>query len=104
MTTNIAYMNKLAEVFGLQKMPESVRNALLEEIDVLVFRAVLFRVLSVLDDGDKDELHNILENAGDDFEKPYSFLKSKVKNLDEIIKEELNTVKQERLNIVGNFA
>ncbi|MEI6480391.1 MAG: hypothetical protein WCO12_02605 [bacterium] len=104
MTTNSSHLDMLAEAFGLSRLPKSVRDALLEEIDVIVFRSVLFRVMVNLDEDDKEELHDILEHAGDDFEKPYTFLNSKVKDFEKIVKDELLKVKNESLELVQQFA
>ena len=101
---NKSHLDILAEVFGLSRLPKAVRDSLLEEIDAIVFRSVLFRVMIDLSDEDKDELHDILESAGDDFEKPFNFLKEKVENLDEIIDEELQKIKRESLDLVQQFA
>lgn len=104
MNTNISHLDMVAEAFGLNKLPKAVRDALIEEIDAMVFRSVLFRVMANLDDDDKDELHDVLEQAGDDFEKPYSFLKEKVGNFDEIVKDELAKVRDESLSLTQQFA
>lgn len=105
MTTlnNSTYLDSVIDAFGLSSLPEAVRNSLIEEIDVIIFRSVLFRVLNDLDETDKDELHDILENAGDNFEKPFSFLKTKVKNLDKIIKEEIEKTRTESVNLMEQF-
>ena len=94
----------VAEAFGLGQLPKAVREALIEELDVMIFRSVLFRVMTNLSEEDKDELHEILENAGDDFEKPYAFLKIKTKNFDEIVREEVRKVKKETLALKQQFA
>jgi len=103
-TDNKSHLDILGEVFGLSRLPKAVRDSLLEEIDAIVFRSVLFRVMIDLSDEDKDELHYILESAGDDFEKPFNFLKEKVENLDEIIDEELQKIKEESLDLSQQFA
>ena len=104
MSDKYSHLDMVAEAFGLGQLPKAVRDALIEEIDVMVFRSVLFRVMASLSDEDKDELHEILENAGDDFEKPYSFLKTKTKNFDEIVREEVKKVKKETLELKEQFA
>ncbi len=57
-----------------------------------------------MDEEDKNELDDVLENAGDDFEKPYSFLQKKVKNFNEIVKEEIQKIREESLSIAQMFA
>ena len=104
MPNNSTHLDMIADTFGLSILPKSVRDSLLEEIDEMMFRSVLFRVMVDMDEEDKNELHDVLENAGDDFEKPYIFLKEKVKNLDELLKEELEKIKEESLGLTQQFA
>lgn len=105
MTTlsNSSRINVVVDAFGLSSLPEAVRNSLIEELDVIIFRSVLFRVLNELDETDKDDLHDVLENAGDDFDKPFAFLKTKVKSLDKIIKEEINKTREESVHLMEQF-
>lgn len=101
--THTAHFDMVARTLGLQHLPLADRNALLEEIDTIVFRAVLFRVISELDESEKEELHTILDQAGDNFAKPYEFLKSKIKNFNTIVDEELEKIKEESLRVVEQF-
>jgi hypothetical protein len=57
-----------------------------------------------MDDDDKEQLSDVLENAGDDFEKPYSFLKNKVKDFDTLMKEEMQKIREESLELTHSFA
>jgi UDP-glucose 6-dehydrogenase len=104
MPNNSSHLDLIADAFGLSCLPKAVRDSLIEEIDEMVFRSVLFRVMIEMNNDDKEELHDVLDSAGDDFEKPYAFLKDKVKNLDELIKEELEKVKEESLMMTQSFA
>ena len=103
MSANYSHLDRVAEAFGLGQLPKAVRDALIEEIDVMIFRSVLFRVMTNLSEEDKNELHEILENAGDDFEKPYNFLKTKTNNFDEIMREEVRKMKSETLALTQQF-
>ncbi len=104
MLNNSSHLDMIAESFGLSKLPKAVRDSILEEIDEVIFRSVLFRVMVDMDDEDKNELSDVLDNAGDDFEKPYSFLKQKVGNFEGLIKEELEKIKKESLALSQSFA
>lgn len=104
MTETSLHLNMLSEAFGLNTLPKSIRDALLEEIDTTVFRSVLFRVMVDLNEADKDELHVILEETGDDFEKPYKFLRGKTQNFNEIVADELAKIKEESLALTQQFA
>ena len=104
MTDTSSHLDLAADAFGLNKLPKAVRDALLEEIDAVIFRSVLFRVITKLDEKEKDELHEILEETGDDFEKPFEFLKMKTENFDEIVGEEIEKIKEESLSLTQQFA
>ena len=104
MPNNSSHLDLIAEAFGLARLPKAVRDSLLEEIDAMVFRSVLFKIMIDFDAEDKNELHDVLESAGDDFSKPYAFLKEKVKNFDDLIKEEVEKVKKESLSLTQSFA
>lgn len=104
MPNNSSHLDLIAQAFGLSHLPKAVRDSLLEEIDEMVFRSVLFRAMIDMDDEDKEELSDVLDGAGDDFAKPQAFLKEKVKNFDELIKEELEKLKSESLSLTQSFA
>ena len=104
MPNNPAHLDIIAEAFGLSKLPKAVSDSLLEEIDALVFRSVLFRIMIEMDESDKDELNDVLEMAGDDFDKPFSFLKRKTENFDQIVREEVDKIRTESLSLTESFA
>ena len=101
---SISHTDLIVEAFGLSQLPQAVQNSLLEEIDALVFRSVLFRAMVNMDEEDKDHLNDVLANAGDDFQKPFMFLKEKVKDFDQIMKEEVNKIRNESLLSTQSFA
>lgn len=104
MPNNKNHLDIISEAFGLSKLPKAAQDSLLEEIDMLVFRSVLFRIMVNLDEEDKDELNDVLENAGEDFEKPFGFLQNKIKNFDKIVYEEVERIKNESGYLVQSFA
>lgn len=104
MPNNKNHLDIISEAFGLSNLPKAVRDSLLEEIDMLVFRSVLFRIMVNLDEEDKDELNDVLENAGEDFEKPFAFLQNKIKDFDTIVSEEVDRIKNESLSFTQSFA
>jgi len=104
MSNNPAHLDMIVDAFGLSRLPKAISASLLEEIDALVFRSVLFRIMVNMDEDDKNELNDVLDRAGDDFDKPFSFLNERVKNFDEIVKEEVEKIKNESLSMTQNFA
>jgi hypothetical protein len=104
MSNNQSHSDIISDVFGLSNLPKAVRDSLLEEIDELVFRAVLFKIMIYMNEDDKNELFDILESAGDNFDKPYAFLKSKVGNFDGLVKEEMMRIREESLPLTKSYA
>ena len=104
MPNNSSHLDLIADAFGLSRLPKAVRDSLIEEIDEMVFRSVLFKVMVEMDDDDKVELGDVLDSAGEDFSKPYDFLKKKVKNFDELIQEEVEKIREESLSLTQSFA
>jgi len=104
MTSNSSHLDLIAKSFGLSGLPKAVRDSLLEEINQMVFRSVLFRIMISMDDEDKNELSDVLDNAGDDFAKPYAFLKEKVDNFDGLIEEEVEKIRKESAGLTKSFA
>jgi hypothetical protein len=103
MPNNSSHLDVISDAFGLSKLPEAIRNSLLEEIDALVFRSVLFRIMIDMDEDDKNELDDVLDKASDDFDKPFMFLKQKVKDFDQIVLEEVDKIKSENLSLTESF-
>lgn len=92
----------LISALGLDPLtmaPEE-QQALLERVGTLIYQAVLIRVMEVLSDEDVEEFEKLLD-TGADQDKIFSFLRIKVMNLDDIIREEAAKFKEESMKTLG---
>jgi hypothetical protein len=103
MTAYLDYLNKLATALGLQNLPPAERNALLEELDIMVFRSVLFRAITSLNKQDREDLHLLLNEANENMRMPYEFLRKKVPNFSQLIKEEVQKTQKETEQVLKYF-
>ena len=87
---------------GLDRLSEAERNEALLAIGRVVYEAVLWRVVQLLDDAGRLEFDVALEQAKSD-EEILKFLETRVPNLDEIIKEETTRFKSESVQLMRDL-
>ncbi len=85
---------------GLNDLPEPMKIDLVMKWGGLVQKDIIMRVLRELPESGKEELDRLLARKGDDFEAVYAFLETKLPNLDEIAREEIDKF---RLEMIGTF-
>ena len=83
---------------GLGDLPEPMKVDLIMKWGNLVQKDIIMRVLRELSEADKEELDRLLAQRGDNFEAVYALLETKLPNLDEIVKEEINKFRLEMLD------
>lgn len=83
---------------GLHNLPEPMKVHLIMKWGSLVQKDIIMRVLRELSESDKEELDRLLAKPGDNFEAVYALLESKMPNLDEIVKEEIDKFRVEMLD------
>ncbi len=104
MTAYLNYLENLAVKLGLQTLPNAERNALLEDLDMMVFRSVLFRAISALNKQDREDLHLLLDGTDDgSLRLPYEFLRKRVKNFDQIVQEEVKKTEKDVARVMKYF-
>ena len=91
---NEEFNKKIAEDFGLENMDSREQERMIEKIGNLLFEAVVERAVDVMDDSAMSDFENTIAEAGSDYQKIISFLKSKVPGFDEIVSEELSRLKR----------
>ena len=96
--TDIAGDNLLVEL-GLDKLSADEQAEAVLSVGRIVYQAVLFRVMGILDDEKKDELGKLLDASADE-QALLSFLEANVPNLDDIIREELLKFKTDALTFM----
>ena len=80
---------------GLGDLPELMKIDLVMKWGNLVQKDIIMRVLRELPESGKEELDGLLVQKGEDFEAVYAFLETKLPNLDEIAKEEIERFRLE---------
>lgn len=88
----------LISELGLQDLPEPMKVDLVMKWGGLVQKDIIMRVLRELPEPAKEELDDLLAKKGNNFEAVYAFLETKLPNLDEITKEEIEKFRLEMLD------
>ena len=83
---------------GLDDLPEPMKIDLVMKWGGLVQKDIVMRVLREIPESGKEELDRLLAKKGDNFEAVYALLETKLPNLDEIAKEEIDKFRLEMLN------
>ena len=81
-------------------MAPEMQQEVLGRVGTLVYQAVLIRVMEVLSDEDVAEFEKLIDGWADQ-DKIFDFLKVKVMNLDDLIKEEALKFKNETMSTMG---
>lgn len=82
----------LFDLFQIDKMSPEKGEEMLGRLAKLVFQAVLVRVLPMLNEEELSEYEKIVD-GGQEADVLFKFLAEKVKNFDEIIKEEAENLR-----------
>jgi len=96
MDRNLLEANIIEEL-GLESLPEERKIAIVQMMTDLVQKRVMLRIMEILSEAEKDEFEKLLKEKGESAPEVAEFLKEKIPNLDEIVKEEIIKVKEEAL-------
>lgn len=96
MDRNLLEANIIEEL-GLESLPEERKIAIVQMMTDLVQKRVMLRIMEILSEAEKDEFEKLLKEKGEGAPEAAEFLKEKIPNLDEIVKEEIIKVKEEAL-------
>jgi hypothetical protein len=88
------FNKKIVKDFGLESMDSREQEKMIEKIGNLLFESVVERAVDIMDDKSMAEFENTLNNAGSDYQKIVSFLKSEVSGFDKIVSEEMSRLKR----------
>jgi hypothetical protein len=91
---NEEFNKKIVKDFGLEGMDSREQEQMIEKIGNLLFESVVERAIDVMDEEAMNEFDGVIENAGSDYQKIISFLKSRVPGFDKIVSEELSRLKR----------
>lgn len=85
---------KIITDFGLEKMDESEQERMIEKIGNLLFESVIERAVDSMDEPTMNDFDLAITDAGSDYQKVLSFLKTRVTGFDKIVSEELYRLKK----------
>lgn len=90
---------KISDDFGLNKMDPFEQERMIEKIGNLLFELVIARSVDVMDENTVNEFDNVLETAGEDYQKVINFLKEKVPDFDKIVMDEMGRLKKTTVGV-----
>lgn len=85
---------KITKDFGLESLDLAEQEKMIEKIGNLLFESVVERAVDLMDEGVMGEFEETITEAGNDYQKIISFLKSKVPGFDRIVSEEMSRLKR----------
>ena len=91
---NEEFNKKIVKDFGLEGMDSREQEQMIEKIGNLLFESVVERAVDIMDEGVMNDFDDTIANAGSDYQKVISFLKSRVSGFDGIVSEELSRLKR----------
>jgi hypothetical protein len=89
-----SFNKKIVKDFGLESMDSVEQERMIEKIGNLLFESVVERAVDVMDEDVMNEFEDAVADAGSDYQKIISFMKSKVPGFDKIVSEELSRLKR----------
>lgn len=90
--------NNLVKTLGLEFLSEGQQNTLIGQIGEVLQKRIMLRVVDAMDEGIKEEFDNLLasvEGQPDAEEKVSAFLSEKIPNMQMLVDEEVEKVKEE---------
>jgi len=91
---NEEFKIKIVKDFGLENMDSREQEQMIEKIGNMLFESVVERAVDIMDEDAMNEFDWTIDDAGNDYQKIISFLKSKVPDFDKIVSEELSRLKR----------
>src|SRR5450830_911359 len=91
---NEEFNKKIVKDFGLEGMDSREQEQMIEKIGNLLFESVVERAVDVMDEETMNGFDEAIAEAGSDYQKVISFLKSRVPGFETIVSEELSRLKR----------
>ena len=85
---------KIAKDFGLENMDSREQERMVEKIGNLLFESVVERAVDVMDEETMNDFDSAIAEAGSDYQKIISFLKSRAPGFNKIVSEEMSRLKR----------
>lgn len=89
-------------ILGINKLPIEKQKEAMERLGSIVYQEVMIRVLNIMSEEDKDIFEKMVEKDPNP-EILFEFLAKKIPNLDEIVKEEAESLREESAEIMSEI-
>ncbi len=93
---------KIIEILGINSLPADEQKEAMERLGALVYQEVMLRVLDDMNDEDRSSFEQLAEKNQDP-ETLFVFLSEKVPNVEEIVREEAESIRDESAEIMGSI-
>jgi hypothetical protein len=100
MTTNDTALTSLLDSLDLNELPPEEQEALLLELNSIVFRGSMVRLIERMDEGTRDEFANLVDSGADE-EAIEAFLRSRVPDADRAVAETVQELSDDILAVTG---
>lgn len=91
---NEDFNKKIVKDFGLENMDSREQEKMIERIGNLLFESVVERAIDAMDNNAMNDFDEIINEAGNDYQKIISFLKSRVPGFDQVVVDEMSRLKR----------
>lgn len=98
---NDEFKKKIAQDFGFQNLDSREQERMIEKIGNLLFESVVERAVDLMDEEAMNAFEEEVANAGSDYGRIVSFLKTKVAGFDAIVTEEMSRLKRAASGILA---
>ncbi len=92
----------IVTTLGINNLPVEQQKEAMERLGAIVYQEVMLRVLDILSEEDKDAFEKLIEKDSNP-ESMFAFLSEKVPNLDEIVREEAEKLREESAEIMSEI-
>lgn len=87
---------------GINTLPVEKQKEAMERLGTIVYQEIMIRVLDILSEEDKDEFEKLIEKDSNP-ETMFGYLATKIPNLEEIVKEEAESLRKESVDIINEI-
>ncbi len=98
--------NKINEnvikTLGIDSLPPEKQREAIERLGAIVYQEVMLRVLDILSEEDKDAFEKLIDENPDP-EAMFGFLVEKIPNIDQIVGEEAEKIRNEATEIMADI-
>lgn len=92
----------IIEILGINTLPVEQQKEAMERLGAIVYQEVMLRVLDIMSEEDKDVFEKLIEKNPDP-EAMFIFLAEKVPNIDQIVNEEAQNLREESAEILSDI-